>query len=459
MHCRSHQLISSSLAGLLIALLGSGNSAAQTPPSIPQDKKVETHAESGVKYSILQPGTGKTLPEVGDSAVLKFREWLIDGTMLDGTGPSMRKVPIKIKVGDPQVPFGLSLAAQVVTTGGKVKLTVPPAKAYGAQGIVGKIPPNATIIYEVELLEYQYQPKQAKFVKGDASKTVVSKSGLKYQVMGVGEGDRPGKTDIVEFEYTIWSLDGQPRGGTYQFGKTVRAPVPGLAHPFLQEVLPMMRKGSAWRCVVPTALTVEQISEDSIWHIKLIDFEGSESVPAGDEEKSTSTKSGLFYERLSPGKGGRPGDGYICELEWTFWKKADKSFMAGSVLQRNIVVTIDEKAPHKFFAEVLKLMQVGEVMRIEVPSALTPPRMIPFDTIWRIKLVSMKQPLPTPKFFMPKPEELTKTASGLQYRVIKGEGKGDSPKVGQLVTVHYVGWLTDGKMFDSSYSRSESASF
>ena len=60
---------------------------------------------------------------------------------------------------------------------------------------------------------------------------------------------------------------------------------------------------------------------------------------------------------------------------------------------------------------------------------------------------------------MPKQEELTKTASGLQYRVIKGEGKGDSPTVGQRVTVHYVGWLTDGKMFDSSYSRSEPASF
>ena len=98
-------------------------------------------------------------------------------------------------------------------------------------------------------------------------------------------------------------------------------------------------------------------------------------------------------------------------------------------------------------------------MRVEVPSAMTPPRMIPFDTVWRIKLVSMKEPLPAPKFYMPKSDELTKTASGLQYRVIKRQEKGDSPRIGESVTVHYAGWLTDGTSFDSSYSRSEPARF
>jgi FKBP-type peptidyl-prolyl cis-trans isomerase len=85
--------------------------------------------------------------------------------------------------------------------------------------------------------------------------------------------------------------------------------------------------------------------------------------------------------------------------------------------------------------------------------------MIPFDTVWKIKLVKMKEPLPAPKFYMPKPEELTKTPSGLHYRVVKGGGKGSAPRIGQDVTVHYSGWLTDGKPFDSSYSRNQPATF
>jgi FKBP-type peptidyl-prolyl cis-trans isomerase len=443
------------ISSLLLAAAG----AAQTPPSIPPDKAVQTHQQSGVQYSILLPGTGKAIPMVGDGAVLRFHEWLADGTLLDGTGPSQRKLPIKIQVGDPKVPFGLNLAAQLISAGGKVKLTVPPKQAYGAQGIAGRIPPNATIIYEVELVEYEYRPKQPKYTKGNPAKTVVTESGIKYEVLKAGAGESPTAGDIVELEYAIWSVTGEARGGTYQVGKTVRAPLRGLAHPFLREVLLLMNKGSVWRCFVPTAMTVEQIEEDSIWQITLVDSESSETLPASNEKQSTTTKSGLFYETLVPGQGDRPRSGYNCELEWSFWKKEDSSFVAGSALQRNIIITLDEKAPHKFFPEILQLMRVGQAMRIEVPSNMTPPRMIPFDTVWKIKLVNMKAPLPAPKFYMPKAEELSKTPSGLQYRVVKRAGKGPSPRAGQRVTVHYAGWLTDGKQFDSSYSRNQPATF
>ena len=53
---------------------------------------------------------------------------------------------------------------------------------------------------------------------------------------------------------------------------------------------------------------------------------------------------------------------------------------------------------------------------------------------------------------------LTTTASGLRYEVLES-GAGASPRMGQNVTVHYAGWLTDGTLFDASFRRGEPASF
>jgi peptidylprolyl isomerase len=75
------------------------------------------------------------------------------------------------------------------------------------------------------------------------------------------------------------------------------------------------------------------------------------------------------------------------------------------------------------------------------------------------------RPTPTPQPPPPVPEDVKappatakKTASGLAYRVLK-PGKGDSPKATDRVTVHYSGWTTDGKMFDSSVTRGEPTTF
>jgi len=75
------------------------------------------------------------------------------------------------------------------------------------------------------------------------------------------------------------------------------------------------------------------------------------------------------------------------------------------------------------------------------------------------------KPPPTPQPPPPVPEDVKappanakKTASGLAYRVLK-PGSGASPKATDRVTVHYSGWTTDGKMFDSSVTRGEPTSF
>ena len=179
---------------------------------IPKDgAKVETHG-SGVKYSILTPGKGAK-PAAGDEAVIKFSEWISDGTLVDST-KKRGGSPLRIRIGDRRVPFGMSLGAMLVGKGGRIKLTVPHERAYGKMGQLPRIPPEATMVYEVELVDWIYRPKQPKFIKGDPTKTKATESGLQYQELTPGKGGKPKASDIVELEYAVWTVTGRPLDGT-----------------------------------------------------------------------------------------------------------------------------------------------------------------------------------------------------------------------------------------------------
>ena len=69
-----------------------------------------------------------------------------------------------------------------------------------------------------------------------------------------------------------------------------------------------------------------------------------------------------------------------------------------------------------------------------------------------------RRPMPAPKFALPADDALTTTASGLRYQHVT-PGTGKSPGASSKVTVHYAGWLTSGKLFDSSYDRGQTISF
>ena len=74
-------------------------------------------------------------------------------------------------------------------------------------------------------------------------------------------------------------------------------------------------------------------------------------------------------------------------------------------------------------------------------------------------LVTLAQSIPAPSDVQAAPKEAKRTPSGLAYKVIKpGTGK-EHPTAASAVTVHYTGWTTDGKMFDSSVTRGQPATF
>lgn len=183
--------------------------------------------------------------------------------------------------------------------------------------------------------------------------------------------------------------------------------------------------------------------------------------PAADAQK---TASGLMSKVYVVGKGKeRPGPLDLVTVHYSGWKTDgtlfDSSVRSGKPARFPLNHVL------KGWSEGLQLMVVGEKRRLWIPANLaygdTPTRpgapagMLVFD----IELLDITKAPKVPADVAAAPQNATKTASGLAYRVLKkGTGKA-RPKPESTVSVHYAGWTTDGKMFDSSITRGEPIDF
>ena len=104
---------------------------------------------SGLRYEDVALGQG-TEAKAGQTVSVHYTGWLTDGKKFDSSKD--RNVPFSFLLGVGQVIKGWDEGVTGMKVGGKRKLTVPPALGYGARGAGGVIPPNATLVFEVELL-------------------------------------------------------------------------------------------------------------------------------------------------------------------------------------------------------------------------------------------------------------------------------------------------------------------
>jgi FKBP-type peptidyl-prolyl cis-trans isomerase FkpA len=102
-----------------------------------------------MKIEKITAGNGAA-PKTGDTVSVHYTGWLTDGTKFDSSVD--RDEPFEFVLGAGQVIGGWDKGVATMKTGDKVRLTIPPDLAYGASGYPGAIPPNATLVFEVELL-------------------------------------------------------------------------------------------------------------------------------------------------------------------------------------------------------------------------------------------------------------------------------------------------------------------
>lgn len=130
-----------------------GVEATATSDALPGEA-VDTTAirklTSGLEYVEIREGTGSP-PDPGQTVVVHYTGWLKNGKKFDSSVD--RGEPFEFTLGAGQVIKGWEEGVATMKVGGKRKLIIPPGLGYGASGVPGVIPPESTLVFDVELLD------------------------------------------------------------------------------------------------------------------------------------------------------------------------------------------------------------------------------------------------------------------------------------------------------------------
>jgi len=195
------------------------------------------------------------------------------------------------------------------------------------------------------------------------------------------------------------------------------------------------------------------------------------TIPAPDDvaappADAIKTASGLASKVLVAGTGNtHPGPTDKVKVHYTGWTKNGQMF--DSSVTRGEPITFPLNGVIPGWTEGVQLMVVGEKRRFWIPAALaygeTARNGAPSgDLVFDVELLDTTpapKPPPVPSDVKAAPASAKKTASGLAYRVLAPGTGSTHPTAASNVSVHYSGWTTDGKMFDSPVMRGQPASF
>jgi len=230
------------LAVLALAVIACGPDIEEKP----------TTTESGLQYEVIEPGDGPA-PQPGDVVTIHYRATLEDGTEIDNTYDGGE--PASFPLGQGIVIPGWDEGVALMKEGEKAKLIIPPELALGEQsGAGGLIPPNSTLVFEVELVAIQAgAPGEPTTVK--EADYVTTESGLKYHDLVAGEGASPETGQTVTVHYTGWLEDGAKfdssldRGQPFSFTIGMRQVIAGW-----DEGVATMKVGGKRQLVIPSEL-------------------------------------------------------------------------------------------------------------------------------------------------------------------------------------------------------------
>jgi len=316
-------------------------------------------------------------------------------------------------------------------------------------------------------------PSDVASAPADAAKT---SSGLASKVLSKGTGSvHPGAADTVTVHYSGWTTDGKLFDSSVKRGQPTSFPLNGVIKGWTEGVQ-LMVEGEKRRFWIPADLAYGENPGGGrpggllVFDIELISIKQAPKPPENlsaapaDAEKSDS---GLVSKVITKGTGtSHPKDGDTAKVNLTLWS-ADGQMLQSTADQGGPADIPLEQLRIGGLAEGIKLMVAGEKRQLWISSKLAfgenPPQGAPEGgLVVEVELVSVKEavaPPPTPDDVAAAPADAEKTASGLASKLLaKGTGS-THPKASDSVTVHYSGWTTDGKLFDSSVKRGEPSSF
>ncbi len=299
-------------------------------------------------------------------------------------------------------------------------------------------------------------------------------SGLASKVLTAGSGsEHPAAWDSVEVHYTGWTTDGKMFDSSVQRGKTAKFPLNQVIAGWT-EGLQLMVVGEKRRLWIPEELAYKgQAGRPAgmlVFDVEMVGFEQGTEPPkapsdvAAVPDDATRTDSGLASRVLTAGEGqAHPSDTAVVTAHYSGWTGDGKLFDSSVSRGEPATFPLDQVIPG--WREGLQLMVEGETRRMWIPGELAyagregaPQGTLVFD----VELISFTEPpapAPAPADVAAPPEGAETTASGIASKVLTAGTGSEHPGPTSKVTVHYSGWTTDGKMFDSSVSRGQPSSF
>jgi len=244
-------VLTSSLALFITACSDKEQQAEETQvkeQNVSSESNSHTTA-SGLKYEILTEGTGAS-PTAEDNVTVHYEGTLLDGTKFDSSYDRGETITFPLN----RVIPGWTEGLQLMKEGAKYKFTIPSELAYGKQGAGGVIPPNATLIFTVELFKVEVDEGK-QFLKENGAKDGVktTASGLQYKVLLEGAGKSPKATDRVTVHYEGALIDGTVFDSSYKRGEPIDFGLNQVIRGWT-EGLQLMKEGAKYKFFIPSDL-------------------------------------------------------------------------------------------------------------------------------------------------------------------------------------------------------------
>ena len=283
--------------------------------------EVNNASAAEIEYIEIEAGSG-VQAKAGDVVSVHYTGMLDDGTVFDS---SEGKEPITFVLGQGRVIQGWEQGIALMREGGKATLIIPPELGYGAGGS-GTIPPNATLTFDVELVQVLATPEPEDIALEDYE---VTESGLRYFDIEPGSGELLETGAPVSVHFNVWLEDGTSLGGT-EGGPPASLQIDmGMLFPGLDEGISTMLVGGKRQMLIPSELAFGEAGAGSIppnatliaeaMLINVYEVPPLSTFPELAEADYEETASGLKYYDVTVGEGVAPEPGQYVIVFYTGW--------------------------------------------------------------------------------------------------------------------------------------------
>ncbi|HSH03712.1 MAG TPA: FKBP-type peptidyl-prolyl cis-trans isomerase [Anaerolineae bacterium] len=338
--------------------------------------------DSGLRYIEKEAGSGAQ-PQVGDLVEVHYVGTLLDGTQFDSSRD--RGVPFSFPLGQGRVIAGWDEGIALMKEGGTATLVIPPELGYGAQGAGASIPPNSTLVFEVELVSISEPPTPVPTAPPLPTPTMSpdeteTESGLRYEILVEGDGEPVDDGDIVEVHYVGTLADGTQFDSSRERGEPFAFPLGrGAVIQGWDEGIALLNVGTQARFIIPPELGygpqdngVIPPNSTLIFEVEVMGIlppppEAPEDIAAEDYEE---TETGLQYYVFEEGDGETLPTGATVRLHVTMWTEDGASL--GSTMESGQPLFFGVGAGRAFpgWEEAVSLMSVGSKWQVIVPPEL-----------------------------------------------------------------------------------------